>query len=61
MPETTHDTWELPTLLVFTRNKPEEAVLKTCKDGYAASGPDLTGCMFISPGAPSGCDQLVDS
>ncbi len=32
MPETTRDTWETPALLVFTRNKPEEAVLTACKN-----------------------------
>lgn len=35
------DGWETPRLIVLTRNKPEEAVLTTCKSG--TSGPATSG------------------
>ncbi len=48
---TTRETWETPALLVFTRNKSEEAVLQACKigatigPGGAYGGGGLNGCV----------------
>ena len=50
--------WVTPELIVLVRNKPEEAVLETCK-GTAIGGTGYwhTGCW----GSGDGCDTLCSA
>jgi len=48
--------WSRPELIVLVRERPEEAILKTCKGGTQGDPNNtFTNCLYGDPGSMGGC------
>jgi hypothetical protein len=54
--------WKTPELIVLVRNKPEEAVLTTCKGGsFTGSGTQRSSCTTNASGCGTLCTIIATS